>query len=75
MKTMARSKQAVQLSLDVKFYSVRTANADVVVQAPSRSAAKYRAFKFAQEAGYYCYDGGFLAFVSGGVRVKEKRHD
>jgi hypothetical protein len=66
-------KRAKQLSLDIKYYRVECASTSVTVQAPTPSAAKYRAFKMAKEAGLYCYDGGFLAFVGGGVKVAELR--
>lgn len=68
-----RAKRARQMSLDVRLYKVRSASSDWEVQAASRSAAKYAAFKLARASGQYLYDGGFLAFVAGSVSVKELR--
>ena len=65
--------RAKQLSLSVKLYTISSAAGDCTVQAKSPSAAKYLAFKLAKESGLYCYTGGFLAFVGGGVRVAEVR--
>jgi hypothetical protein len=67
-------KRAKQLPLNVRFYVVRSGVGECTVQAPSPSAAKYLAFKVAKEAGLYCYKGGFIAFVGGGLKVAELRH-
>ncbi|WP_439398468.1 hypothetical protein ACRQ5Q_14450 [Bradyrhizobium sp. PMVTL-01] len=66
-------KRLKQLALDVRFYNVRTAAAVYSVQAATPSAAKYAAFRQARTMGQYLYQGGFLAFVSGGCSVKEDR--
>ena len=66
-------KRAKQLSLGIRLYTVSTFAGDCTVQARSPSAAKYLAFKLAREAGLYCYEGGFLAFVGGGIQVREMR--
>jgi hypothetical protein len=66
-------KPAKQLFLDIRLYRVRTGGGDYEVQAASPSAAKYAAFRVARQTGQYCYPGGFLAFVSGGVKVAEVR--
>jgi hypothetical protein len=69
----SNGKRAKQLSLSVRLYVVRTGAGDCTVQARSPSAAKYLAFKRAKEAGLYCYEGGFIAFVGGGIKVSELR--
>ncbi|WP_454618354.1 hypothetical protein [Bradyrhizobium cenepequi] len=42
-----------------------------IVEAPSASAAKYRAFKHARQAGYF--REGFKAFLANGVTVRADR--
>lgn len=72
-ETRPTGKRSKQLALEVRFYNVRTAAGVYSVQAATPSAAKYAAFRQARMMGQYLYQGGFLAFVSGGCSVKEDR--
>ncbi|UGY15254.1 hypothetical protein HAP48_0043135 [Bradyrhizobium septentrionale] len=62
-----------QPSLAVRQYEVKSGGDCFRVQAASPSAAKYIAFRFARSMGQYLYEGGFMAFVSGGLQVREER--
>ena len=69
-----RAKKARQPSLAVRQYRVTSVTTgELRVQAGSPSAAKYMAFRIARDMGQYLYKGGFLAFVGGGVSVREDR--
>jgi hypothetical protein len=68
-----RPKRPRRMPLAVKLYTVRTSTAEYQVQAATHSEAKYAAFRLVQQTGQYCYSGGFIAFASGGVSVKELR--
>lgn len=68
-----RARRARQRVLAVRQYVVRSGAGECTVQAGSPSAAKYMAFRMAQQMGQFLYRGGFLAFVDGGVSVRELR--
>lgn len=63
-----------QMMLNVRMYLVNCGRFGAVeVQAGTRSAAKYQAFKKAREAGYFNSREGFREFLSRGWHVMELR--
>lgn len=71
--TRRATTRSRQLTLAVRQFEIRAGNDCFRVQAASASAAKYLAFQTARAMGQYLYEGGFIAFVSGGIKVKQER--
>jgi hypothetical protein len=64
-----RSKD--QLRLNVRYYLVRLPGfPEMLIQAPTRAAARYGIFKRAREAGYFAH---FRQFLARGCSVREVR--